>query len=200
MFPAQSNLKQMETRQRLIICALQLISEGGAEAFSASALIRRAGVSKGALYHHFERLEDVLLAALRFRSEERRVSAERRYQEFTDLAKWLRLYFTEITSFASSPAFLNILLYFNQKGLRSEEVRLYLCQNNNAYFQRMGAIIQHFYPRPIERERLQSLSAMILFTLEGASAHGALQQNHERFQGAWEWLTQAIVRDLAAYE
>lgn len=193
-------IDEKDTRQRLILGALQLISEGGAEAFSANALTQRVGMSKGALYHHFSSLEDVLLEAVRFRVEERMVTAERRYQEYPDLKHWLKAYFEEMTAFAASPAFLNILLYFNQKGLRSEAVRLHLCSNTDAHLERMGQILQHFYQYPIERERLAMISAQILFTVEGASAHGGLRQDHERFRGVWEWLIQAIVRDLAAYQ
>lgn len=197
MWPA---LNELDTRQRLILGALQLISEGGAEAFSANALTQRVGVSKGALYHHFGSLEDVLLEAVRYRVEERRVHAERRYQDYSDIRSWLRDYFEEMTSFASSPAFLNILLYFNQKGLRSESIREHLCRNNDDTFKRLGEMIQHFYPQVIEPSRLAQICALILFTVEGASAHGALQQDRERFSGVWEWLIQAVVRDLAVYE
>ena len=120
MFPA---LATLSTREKLIVSALQLISEGGPDAFSAGALIQRAGVSKGALYHHFESLDQVLLEAVGFRAEERLVSSERRFAEYPDLAGWLSAYFEEMTAFASSPAFLNIRLYFNQKGLGRDEIR-----------------------------------------------------------------------------
>ncbi len=197
MWPA---INELDTRQRLILGALQLISEGGAEAFSANALTQRVGVSKGALYHHFESLEDVLVEAVRFRVEDRMVESERCYQDYSDLASWLKDYFEEITAFACSPAFLNILLYFNQKGLRSEVIREHLCHNNDANFERMAEMIQHFYPRVIERKRLSYICSLILFTVESASAHSGLQKNRERFRGVWEWLIQAVVRDLAAYE
>lgn len=197
MFPPIASLN---TRDKLIVSALQLISEGGPDAFSAGALIQRAGVSKGALYHYFESLEQLLLEAVSYRSEERLMSTERRYAEYPELASWLQAYFEEMITFASSPAFLNILLYFNQKGLGRDEIRVHLCRNNDAYLQRMSRVIQHFYPRTIERSRLERITALILFTVEGASAHSALQQNRERFRGAWEWLIQAVVRDLAAYE
>ena len=51
-----------ETRARIIEAARSLIGEQGYEAMTASALVEKAGVSKGGLYHHFDRLTDVIVA------------------------------------------------------------------------------------------------------------------------------------------
>lgn len=197
MFP---ELKSLGTREKLLVSALQLISEGGAERFSASALIQRAGMSKGALYHHFESLEQLLLEAVNYRLDERLMQTERRFLEYADAATWLYAYFEEMTAFSSSPAFVNIVLYFNQRGLAHDDIRKHVCRNNEAYLQRMMQYLQHFYPAHIENARLETIASMILFTVEGVSAHGVLQKDSTRFKGTWEWLIQVIIRDLAAYE
>lgn len=189
-----------DTRKKLILGALQLIAEAGPDGFSAGALLARTRLSKGALYHYFRSLDELLLEAVRFRAEERLVPSERRYAEFDRLTDFLQAYFKEILAFASNPAFLNVLLYFNQKGLGNDAVRECLCQLNNRVFERLGRIIQHYYPKRIEQERLAAVASLILFTVEGVAAHGTLQQDKQRFQAVWEWLTQAIARDLAAYE
>lgn len=193
-------LESLDTRQRLVIGALQLIAEAGPDGFSAGALLARTGLSKGALYHHFRSLDDLLLEVVKHRAEERLVPAERQFSQFGRLRDFLRVYFPQLLAFASSRDFLNILLYFNQKGLGDESIRKSLCRVNNAVFARLEIIIQHYYPRRIEPERLESIAALILFTVEGVAAHGTLQQNPSRFAGVWEWLIQAIVRDLAAYQ
>lgn len=199
MWPAPEVIAQMGTRERLILGALQLISEDP-ERFSAGTLLQRTGLSKGALYHHFASLEALLEAAAGFEVDKRLVDAERRYAEYPTLGAWLRAYGAEMLQFAASPAFLNILLYFNQRGLNHAGVRQQLCAQNNATFARLGRIVQSYYPLRIEHERLRQISALLLFTLEGVAAHGTLQSQRERFVGAWEWLIQALQRDLAAYE
>ena len=142
----------------------------------------------------------LLIEAVNFRVQERLVKAQRIYTSYADLGSWLQAYFEEMLAFASGPAFLNMVLYFNQKGLVQDEIRLHLCHNNDAYLERMARTIQHFYPQPIEQSRLHGIASMILFTVEGVAAHGALQQNRERFKSSWQWLIQVILRDLAAYE
>ena len=52
-----------KTRAQIIDAACQLIGESGYEALTAAALVEKAGISKGGLYHHFDRLTDVVIAA-----------------------------------------------------------------------------------------------------------------------------------------
>jgi len=51
------------TRRRIIAAARGLFAEHGYDATSLEALTMRAGVSKGALYHHYADKSDVLAAA-----------------------------------------------------------------------------------------------------------------------------------------
>jgi AcrR family transcriptional regulator len=50
-------------KQDIIDAATRLMAEGGAEALTASALARAAGVSKANLFHHFQSLDDIVLAS-----------------------------------------------------------------------------------------------------------------------------------------
>lgn len=50
-------------KQDIVDAAIRLMAEGGSEALTASALARTAGVSKANLFHHFESLDDIVLAA-----------------------------------------------------------------------------------------------------------------------------------------
>ncbi len=52
-----------QTKALIVDRACDLIAEGGLEALTAAALARQAGISKGGLYHHFERMDDVVFAA-----------------------------------------------------------------------------------------------------------------------------------------
>ena len=51
------------TRMAILEAALKLLGRAGPDAFSASTLAKEAGVSKATLFHHFESLEAVPLAA-----------------------------------------------------------------------------------------------------------------------------------------
>jgi AcrR family transcriptional regulator len=51
------------SRQSIVQAATELMSAGGPEALTASALAEAAGVSKATLFHHFESLDDIVLEA-----------------------------------------------------------------------------------------------------------------------------------------
>jgi AcrR family transcriptional regulator len=55
-----------ETRAQLIQAAAQAFAEQGYDATSVAEICQRAGVSKGAFYHHFESKQDLFLDLLDF--------------------------------------------------------------------------------------------------------------------------------------
>lgn len=52
----------LQTRDALIKAAGDLIAERGYEGLTVASLASRAGISKGGLYHHFDRMNDVVIA------------------------------------------------------------------------------------------------------------------------------------------
>ena len=52
-----------QTKELIVEAACDLIGESGYHSVTAAALIERAGVSKGGLYHHFRTLDDVIIKA-----------------------------------------------------------------------------------------------------------------------------------------
>ncbi len=53
------------TRQRIVAAAVSLFAEQGFDATSVNQVVARAGVAKGALYHHFESKDDLLYEVYR---------------------------------------------------------------------------------------------------------------------------------------
>jgi AcrR family transcriptional regulator len=51
------------SRADIVNAACAVIAEQGYEALTVASLAERAGMSKGGLYHHFERMTDVVIAA-----------------------------------------------------------------------------------------------------------------------------------------
>lgn len=194
-----TNDNLITTREKIIRSALSLIAEGGTEHFTASNLIAHAHISKGALYHHFASLEEVLMAALHYRSQEPLTRAEQQYQLYPSLNVFLEAFFQEILPLSANSNFVSKLFFFNQKGVMNTAFRESLCNFSQRFTSRMAHIIQHYYPLKIDPERLNGISHTILFTLEGISAHTVIQENEQHFPETWRWLVGAIVRDLVSY-
>lgn len=71
--PRPNAQRSAETRQTLLVAARSLFAEKGFVSTSTPELVKRAGVTRGALYHHFKDKGDVLQAVL---EEEARQVAE----------------------------------------------------------------------------------------------------------------------------
>lgn len=56
---------ETSARQRIVAAAVALFAEQGYDATSVNQVVARAGVAKGALYHHFESKDDLLYEVYR---------------------------------------------------------------------------------------------------------------------------------------
>lgn len=64
------------TRQRLLEAVVTCLATKGYEASTMSVIAAEAGISRGAVQHHYPTREDLVLAALRFIFEERKAAIE----------------------------------------------------------------------------------------------------------------------------
>lgn len=189
-----------DTREKIIIAALQLIAEGGANLFTASNLIQRAGISKGALYHYFPSLEEVLLASMRFCPQDRQASAELDYEQYPSLRAFLQAVTTEVTEVIGTAEFLSMMLFFAQKALQNTDFRRNMVNAWENDFQRIKGVTQHFYHKEIPDEHLYTIGSLLFMTVESVATHGFMHGDKNKFMGVMNWLIQAIERDLEPYE
>ncbi|MGW3014133.1 TetR/AcrR family transcriptional regulator [Streptomyces sp. NPDC001219] len=71
-----SDQQPLDTRGRLIRSTQELLWERGYVGTSPKAILERAGVGQGSMYHHFKGKSDLALAAVRRTAEDLRRSAE----------------------------------------------------------------------------------------------------------------------------
>jgi AcrR family transcriptional regulator len=60
-----------QTRDRVLRAAVKTLAEQGFAATTARAIAATGGFAPGVIYYHFEDLEDLLVATMRYTSEER---------------------------------------------------------------------------------------------------------------------------------
>ncbi|MFW6695095.1 TetR/AcrR family transcriptional regulator [Streptomyces sp. MAR4 CNX-425] len=69
----------MSTRERLIASTRELLWERGYVGTSPRAVLQRADVGQGSMYHHFSGKQDLALAAIRRTADELRAQAEAQF-------------------------------------------------------------------------------------------------------------------------
>ena len=67
----------MSTQERLIETTRELLWERGYVGTSPKAILQRAGVGQGSMYHHFTGKQDLALAAIRSTGEDMRATVDR---------------------------------------------------------------------------------------------------------------------------
>ena len=62
--PRTQEERRAATRRALLCAARELFAEGGCHATAAGEVVRRAGLTRGAMYHHFEDKRDLFRAVV----------------------------------------------------------------------------------------------------------------------------------------
>jgi AcrR family transcriptional regulator len=87
-----------QTRERVLSAAVRTLAEQGFAATTARAIATTGGFAPGVIYYHFDDLEDLLVAAMGYTSEQRIARYTERTAaagDFTDLVATLRELYAE---------------------------------------------------------------------------------------------------------
>jgi AcrR family transcriptional regulator len=97
--PTQQSLKSFQTKKRLIEGAIQCIVKFGYSKTTTSRVAAEAGLSRGAMLHHFEN-GDALMRAVIAELHEKRLRAIRRSGDLTgrDVHEVVRTYWDQLAS------------------------------------------------------------------------------------------------------
>jgi len=100
----------LKTRQSLVATATALFAESGYEATSIEAVLRDSGVSRGALYHHFDSKEQLFETVLEALEAELAQATVKAAQGIADPAKALRVGCDTFLNLAQTPKVRQIVL------------------------------------------------------------------------------------------
>lgn len=189
-----------DTKEKIIYSAIQLLSEGGYEAFTAKNLIDKAGISKGALYHYFKSLDEIPIEAIKRLIKSKVYRPQINIDEYDSLEKYFNDYFEYTVKNVANPNILAISLYYSQKSISREEFRIQKNEFTNDVFNFYSDSIQKFYKKQIPREVMESLVSMILFVIEGITAHSFMFSEKYKFKNTWQVLIRSIKSELKEFE
>ena len=154
-------------RTRLVIleAALKLLGRAGPDAFSASTLAKEAGVSKATLFHHFETIEDIPLAAFEqywlqsLATDTQKLVSARDYLE--DLGQQV------IKSVQKDGDFLRAQVVFLTKAMFNLRLRRRLSvstvQVHRVVVQELAARL----PKTLPESEVEALARMVEMSLDG---------------------------------
>jgi AcrR family transcriptional regulator len=176
--------------------AYQLIGKSGYEALSTATLAKAAGVTKGALYHHFNCLEDVAYAALE-------QSLSQGYEtintdQHTTISSYLDAfedYFFKQT--LNNPVASKALFSFVRVGMFNERYRLLLQQMLGHGLEKFNNDLGHYLGSELSNEQLGTIARLIDAVVGGLGVHWYTLDNHDRSWQDWQAFRSMLMTYIA---
>ncbi len=175
------------TRTRILHAAVELMGREGPDRFTASALAREVGVSKATLFHHFDTLDEIPLAALEeifFQFIGDMTSGDAPLsQRLDDFGREMRLW-------VDDERFLHAYFVFFIKGMFDTRFRERLARGAFELHRRtMAALAPGLGPN----EDPEVASRMVEVMLDGLALHHLAMGDHEMLDRAWNRFTELLV-------
>jgi AcrR family transcriptional regulator len=179
--------KGERTRAAILEAAIELLGRVGPDGFSAAALAREAGVSKATLFHHFEALDLIPLAAL----EQVLLSALTVEQHQN---RPLREYLEElgrgfIATARERQDFLRAYFVFLTKALFDPRFRARLA----AGAQELDKALTFALALRVAPARVEATARLVEMALDGLGLHLLVIGGEAQIEQAWSMLVDLIV-------
>ncbi len=175
------------TRTRILHAAVELMGREGPDGFSASSLAREVGVSKSTLFHHFDSLDEIPLAALEevfFGAiDEMQGQAASLEQSLSGLA-------AQMCALVDNERFLHAYFVFFIKGIFDERFRARLARGAFAVHARL---VETLSPHLAEGEDVEVASRMVEVMLDGLALHHLMMGDHDTLDRVWDRFSTLLV-------
>ena len=175
-------MRKPNKRQDIVEAAIGLLAEGGGEALTASSLAERAGVSKANVFHHFARLDDIVLEAF-----EAFLIGMPSMQPPPGMAlrDWLMALGADTAaSMDADPALSGAYFGFVAKARTDAQLREKLAELALRVRGQFEAALVELAPDRFSEAERQALAALILVTGDGLALHRHLFPDQAASQAA----------------
>lgn len=181
-----------KTRDKIIQSAMDIVGKSGYEALTSNALVTQAGVAKGTLYHHFDSLDDVILAMIRsICTQMLNDITEHQYTSLKDYFSAIGEY--NIDECANNRELINIIFGFFPIGMKDKKFKALAAELIEADSQQTTAVIQSFYHDKLSKEKLDHAVRMIDMFSAGFIIHNTLFDNPELYKQIWQEFGEMLI-------
>jgi AcrR family transcriptional regulator len=180
-----------QTRAAILEAAVELLGREGPDGFSAAALAREAGVSKATLFHHFDALDAIPLAAFEQMLLET-LTLEHRVD--LPLRTYLETVGQDVISMAQERRdFLNAYFVFFTKALFDPRFRDRLAAGVRELHTVMKGVMAKQLERRTPRLDVEATTRLVGIALDGLGLHLLVIGDAAQLEAAW-----ALLIDLLA--
>ena len=195
--PADTGKKAQASRlmrRKILQVTIDIVGSEGYAALTASKLSQQAGISKGALYHHFANLEEVRRHALMLLLE--MFMAARDPNLFASLEDYLATAGEALfAQMEEQPVAMKAMYAFVFQALVDDTLRRQILQLVEHGLVQYRHAIQHFYPA-LSPQRLERVVLVMDAYLAGAGMHWFLLEDGAMCRAGWRLFTAMLLDSL----
>lgn len=178
------------TKRKILKAAIDLMGEQGKKGLTASALIERAEISKGALYHHFKSLDQVPFAAFEVFVEDFVAVS---YQDYRTGKKYLlSLGENHFKTICERNKLTRAYIAFLESSLDNPEIKKYIEQMVFQLIDYMQEAIFYFYKCRLSKKQKEHLAFLIGVILDGMALYYLIMEDKSLFMESWKILVKMV--------
>lgn len=183
---APTELRAQRTRGLILKAGLDCIMGGGLNGFTANELMRRTGLSKGALFHHFQSLDDIALECALM--AEHLVAVEMQGSLKEALEQMMNVPY----AFKRVRALGGVLFFLCEKARGSAKFRKVMNRLNEKRCESIREMLKTFCPHLKDDER-ESITQLVHSNLLGLAGPSGECMNHPQRLKVWEYTVRQVV-------
>lgn len=171
-FLFSQNIEPANLKEKFLYATFEIIAENGAHALSASELIKRTKSSKGALFHHFETIDDLCIESLHYFRKHLNMGFAK--DTCATLEEYLNHVMTDNLEKQSTRYYVHLTNFFRDRSIRDDRFKEPLRLLFEVNLQFMADRILEFLPAGTDRDKVFKKVLFVCMTIERASFHRAL--------------------------
>ena len=182
-YTGQMQQRSVETRQLLMEATIDCIREMGYHRASTNEIVRRAGLSRGAMLHHYPTKHDLLVAAFGWVHEEISADIETRFKQAeTDGTEWIDLLDEIMARYfqgRSWEAFVEIIVAGRTDLMLRDRLRPIVCD----YYDHIDRIWQTYFTTDIVGNDVANLINLSLCVVRGMAFQMLIRDDPVYYDG-----------------
>lgn len=181
-------------KEKFVFATFQIVAEKGADALTASELIKKTNSSKGALFHHFKTLDELCLSSLVYFKNFVKDSIQVGQPE--SLLDFLFALAQDERKRKSNVAYFHLTHFFRDRAIRDPHFQEVLKEVMDIYSERAKELaLVHMKPS-VDPIKVRSIVTLYSLSLERIYFHGLLYSDSKSTQTMIQSLIESIHEQL----
>jgi AcrR family transcriptional regulator len=173
-------LEPASLKEKFIFAMFQVVADKGADALTASILVRMTRSSKGALFHHFKTLDDLCLSCLVYFKSFVKDSIQ--VGQPKNLLDFLLAFAHDESRRKFNSAYFHLTHFFHDRAIRDSQFQTVLRESADIYANQSTDLVMMHLEGHFDREQVKSTMMLFSFGLERIYFHGLVSSNAQQTQ------------------